>query len=214
MTYSKPLIERERALEEAFFRKESERLLEAMRERRTRAARFDALSKVLGLRDPAIIDPLLDLGLREENVTALMMAPLVAVAWADRTLDNEERRYLLDAESELGIEADSPAGEQLAVWLDHRPHPELLDTWAAYVTELCRVMPEDDRERLRQDIVGWTRRIANALEKTFLRGGVPTRAERQVIDRVEAAFGARPQPNIARRVGPKSDLDDFVNSLT
>ena len=133
MSYTKPLAERERALEDAFFRKESERLLAAMRERKSHEAQKEALSEVLGLRDERIIEPLLDLGIREENVTALVMAPLVAVAWADRTLDNEERYTLLEAENDLGIDPKSAAGELLAVWLSHRPHENLIDAWAAYV---------------------------------------------------------------------------------
>ena len=179
MPYTKPLAERERALEDAFFRKESERLLAAMRERKSREARIEALSGVLGLRDERIIEPLLDLGIREENVTALVMAPLVAVAWADRTLDSEERYTLLEAESDLGIDPKSPAGELLSVWLSHRPHENLIDAWSAYVKE---------RTRLREDVSSWSWRIARAIEKSFFRGGGPSEAERAVLDRIEAAF--------------------------
>jgi hypothetical protein len=188
MSYTKPLAERERALEEAFFRKESERLLAAMRERKSREARIEALSAVLGLRDERIIEPLLDLGIREENVTALVMAPLVAVAWADRTLDNEERYYLLEAENDLGIDPKSAAGELLAVWLSHRPHENLIDAWAAYVKELCRVLEPAERARLHEDVSSWSWRIARAIEKSFLRGGGPSDAERAVLDRIEEAF--------------------------
>ncbi len=207
-------MERERALEEAFYRGESERLLEAMGGKGDRSAHFEALAKALGPRDASIIDPLLDLGLRAESATALVLAPLVAVAWADRTLDNEERRNLLDAETSFGIDVDSPAGRLLASWMDHLPEPHLLDAWAAYVAELRLVMPEPDRERLRADIVGWTKRIANELEKTFLRGGRSSRAEREVIERVEAAFGERPKSSLKLSVGPPSGLDDFFSALT
>lgn len=188
MSYSRPLAERERALEEVFFRKESERLLAAMRARNTRQSQFDALSEVLGVRDARILNPLLDLGLQEESVTALVMAPLVAVAWADRNLDNEERQYILQAENEFGIDPESEAGKLLAVWLEHRPHENLIDAWSAYVAELCRVLPAGERTRLRADVVNWSWRIAHALEKSFLRGGAPTRAERAVLDRIEEAF--------------------------
>ena len=188
MSYAQPLAERERALEDAFFRKESERLLAAMRERKSHEAQKQALSAVLGLRDERVIEPLLDLGIREENVTALVMAPLVAVAWADRTLDNEERYTLLEAENDLGIDPKSAAGELLAVWLSHRPHENLIDAWAAYVKELCRVLEPAERTRLRDDVSSWSWRIARAIEKSFLRGGGPSDAERDVLDRIEAAF--------------------------
>ncbi len=188
MSYSHPLADREKALETVFFRKESDRLLAAMRERDTRHSQFEALSEVLGLRDPHIIDPLLDIGLKEESVTALLMAPLVAVAWADRTLDNEERHFILEAENDFGIEPQSEAGKLLSVWLEHRPHRGLIDAWSAYVSELCRVLKAVERVRLREDVVRWSWRIASAVEKSFLRGGAPTRAERAVLEQIEQAF--------------------------
>lgn len=188
MSGSGPLSEREKALEDLFFRKESERLLEAMRTRKSREEKFEALSSALGVDAPELINPLLNLGLREENITALVLAPLVAVAWADRTLYNTERRSILRAEDDFGIDPKSEAGRLLEVWLDHRPHESLLDAWAAYVGELCRVLEPDERTQLRNDIVSRSHRIARAVEKSFLRGGGPTEAERTTLEKIEAAF--------------------------
>jgi hypothetical protein len=188
MPGSGPLSEREKALEDLFFRKESERLLEAMRDRKTREERFAALSSVLGVDSPELINPLLDLDLRAENVTALVLAPFLAVAWADHLLDNEERHSILKAEDDFGIDPKSEAGQLLEVWLDHRPHESLLGAWAAYVGELCRVLEPDDRTKLRNDVVARSRRIARAVEKSFLRGGGPTEAEDAVLEKIEAAF--------------------------
>lgn len=188
MSLTNPLKEREKAFEDLFFRKESERLVNAMRARKSREAQSAALSDVLGVDAPELIDPLLDLGLRGENVTALVLAPLVAVAWADHTLYNTERRSILKAEDDFGIDPTSEAGRLLEIWLDHRPHESLLDAWAAYVGELCRVLEPDERKRLRDDIVSRSRRIARAVEKSFLRGGGPTDAEQAVLAQIEAAF--------------------------
>jgi hypothetical protein len=208
MSYAQPLSDREHALEEAFFRKEGRRLLAAMRERDDRRSRFEALSKVLGLRDAGIIDPLLDLGMREESVTALVMAPLVAVAWADRTLDTEERHLLLEAEKDFGIDPDGEAGHLLADWLEHRPHAKLMDAWSAYVHELCNVLEPTERDRLRDDVATAAWRIALALEKSFFRESAPTSSERVVLARIEEAFrvGERsavaPDPVLTDAVAP------------
>ncbi|MCA9502429.1 MAG: hypothetical protein KC616_05070 [Myxococcales bacterium] len=204
-SYTQPLSKRERALEEAFFREESERLLAAMRAREQRTEQYEALSGILGVKQHAIIDPLLDLGLREENVTALVLAPLVAVAWADRALDSEERRLILGAESELGIDPNSEGGQLLAIWLDHRPHESLLDAWAGYVQELCKVLSPEERNRLRDDTLGRARRIAQAIEKSFVRGGGPSEAELEVMARIEQAFGGAPGG---------AGLDDAIRSMT
>lgn len=188
MSGSGPLSEREKALEDLFFRKESERLLEAMRDRKTREEHFAALSSVLGVDSPELINPLLDLELRAENAAVLVLAPFISVAWADHQLDNEERHSILKAEDDFGIDRKSDAGQLLEVWLDHRPHESLLDAWAAYVGELCRVLEPDVRTKLRDDVVSRSRRIARAVEKSLLRGGGPTDAENAVLERIEAAF--------------------------
>ena len=188
MSRSGPLSEREKAFEDLFFRKESERLVEAMRARKTREEQFAALSGVLGVEAPELINPLLDLDLRGENVAALVLAPLVAVAWADHTLDDEERRSIMKAKDDFGIDPESDAGQLLLLWLDHRPHESLLDAWAAYVGELCRALGPDERTQLRNDVIARSKRIASAVEKSFLRSGGPTDAENAVLERIEAAF--------------------------
>jgi len=188
MTNPHSLKAREKAFEDMFFRKKNEELIEAMRARKTRDEQFAALASVLGVDGTTLIDPLLDLGLRGANVTALVLAPLVAVAWADRTLDDHDRRVILKAEDDFDIDPESEAGQILGNWLDHRPHESLIDVWSAYVVELCRVLGPEERVRLRNDIVSRTRRIARAVEKSFLRGSGPTEEEAAVLAQVEAAF--------------------------
>jgi len=188
MSRSNPLSERKKAFEHVFFRKESERLLEAMRARKSREEQFDAISRVLGVDAPELINPLLDLDIREENITALVLVPLVAVAWADNMLDDEEKRSILKAKEDFGIDPKSEAGQLLEVWLDRRPHESLLDTWSAYIGELCRVLEPDERTKLRDEIVSRSRRITRAVEKSLLRGGGPSEAETAALEKIEAAF--------------------------
>ena len=191
MTNTHSMKAREKAFEDMFFQKKNEELIEAMRARKTREEQFSALASVLGVDSSALIDPLLDLGLRGENVTALVLAPLVSVAWADRTLDNEERRVILKAEDDFDIDPESEAGKLLANWLDHRPHESLLDAWAAYIAEICSVLGAEERAGLRDDIVSRSQRISRAMEKSFLRGGGPTDEEKAVVARIEAAFDGK-----------------------
>jgi hypothetical protein len=189
MSRTNPLAERERALEDLFFRKENERLVEAMRARKTREAQYEALSGALGVKSPELIDPLLDLGVREENVTALVLAPLIALAWSDHELHDDERRAILKAEHDFAIEPESDAGQLLAHWLDHRPHESLLDAWAAYVRELCGVLPAAERDRLRDDVLQRAQDILDTFENSLQRGGGPSEAEKQAMAKIEAAFG-------------------------
>jgi hypothetical protein len=188
MSGSGPLSEREKAFEDLFFRKESERLLEAMRAKKTRDEQFTALSVALGVDTPELINQLLDLDLREENINALVLAPLVAVAWADHTLDDEERRSILKARDDFGIDPKSETGKLLESWLERRPHESLLGAWSEYIGEVCRALEPDERLKLRDDIISRSKRIARTLEKSFLRSGGPTEAENAALERIEAAF--------------------------
>ncbi len=188
MSFSKPLAEREKALEEAFFRDANAKLIEALRARRAQTEQRDALAKIVGVADETVLAPLLALGIRAESVAALVLAPLVAVAWADRQLDDDERRQLIAAETHYGIDPKSEAGKLLESWLDARPHESLIDAWASYVQELCKTLQPADRERLRSEIVGRARHIVRGFEKTFVRGHGPSRAESDALAKVEAAL--------------------------
>ena len=211
MPHSHLLAEREKALEDLFFRKENERLIEAMRARKTHSEQLEKLSEALGVDAPPILESLLELGLRETNVTALMLAPLVTVAWADKQLHPDERRSILKAEHDLGIDPKSDAGRLLEMWLDHRPHESLFDAWKAYVHELCQKLPSEERAKLRDEIVSRSHRIARAVEKSLLRGEGPTDAEKQVLAEIEAAFDAGDDGS---KDGSKRSLDEAICSTT
>lgn len=211
-----PLADRERALEDAFFRREEDRRRAAQQAEEARAERFDALSRVLGPRDPALIDPLLDLGLTGENATALVLAPLVALAWADRRLDAVERDRILRAELELGIDPDGEAGQLVLRWLERRPSDALLEAWAAYVSTLGRALERADRERLRDEILGRARGMNRALRRSLIRGAGPSRVERAVLARIQDAFAVEGEPaadglTVEPIVG---GLDDALRSMS
>lgn len=189
MSFSKPLAEREKALEDAFFREENERLIASLRAKKAEAEERQALAKTLGVGDEAVIAPLLKLGVRAENVAALMLAPLVAIAWADRQLDDDERRQVIAAGEHYGIDPESDAGKLLATWLAARPHESLIDVWAGFADELGRSLSPAERDSLRTEIVERARSIARAFEKSLLRGRGPGAAEAAVLAKIEAAFG-------------------------
>jgi len=188
LTYTKPLIEREKALEGAFFRERNARLLETLQARHQHAERQTALATALGVADQATLAPLLALGVRAENVAALVLAPLVAVAWADHQLESEERRAILAAEAAYGIDPASEAGRLIHGWLEARPHDSLLEAWSGYVKQLCRVLQPAERERLRSEIVGRSNHVVRTLERAVRRGHGAGRAELAVLARIEAAF--------------------------
>ncbi len=188
MQDTNPLAEREHALENAFFQKENARLIEQMHARREHEVDRQNLGAALGLKSEALLESLLGLGIREQNVAALVLAPLVVLAWVDGTVDTGERTAIRRAEAEHGIPETSEAAELLHTWLAHRPHDSLLGLWASYVHALCQKLSEQEREQLQHDILSRSQRLANALRKTLLRASGPTEAEVHILSRIEAAF--------------------------
>ena len=137
MTPNSPEIlrDRGRSLEDEFFRREDQRLMERPRELRATEATREALGKASGITKPAILEQLIELGIRAETVAALSIVPLVEVAWADGALDAKERRAVVER---AGVARDSTAGSLLEAWLDRRPDPSLLIAW----THLVQAMSE------------------------------------------------------------------------
>src|SRR5690242_3342880 len=80
------LRDRERALEDEFFRREDQRLLEHLGALRVAASTREALAKASGITDPVLLDMLVAHGIKAETVAALSFVPLLEVAWADGRL--------------------------------------------------------------------------------------------------------------------------------
>ena len=97
------LKDRGRSLEDEFFRREDARLKEKLRETAQREGAREDLARASGIKNPAIVERLLALGVRPETVTALSLVPLVEVAWADGSLDDNERRVILERAGTSGL---------------------------------------------------------------------------------------------------------------
>jgi hypothetical protein len=141
MTSKSPEIlrDREKSLEDEFFRREDKRLIERLKELKAVEATRDALAKASGATKPAVLEELMELGIRAETMAALFTVPLVEVAWADGTLDAKERRAVVDR---AGVARDSTAGALFAAWLDRRPDPKLLAAWTHLVQGMCEQLDE------------------------------------------------------------------------
>ena len=146
MTRQEPetLRDRGRDLEDEFFRREDQRLIELKAVETTR----EALAKASGITRPAVLDKLVALGIRAETVTALFMVPLVEVAWAEGTLDAKERRAILDRTGDSGVARGSAEYALLDVWLDRRPDPKLLTAWTHLVQGMCEQLGPDGAAHL------------------------------------------------------------------
>jgi hypothetical protein len=185
---TKTLDDRRQALEEAFFKKENVKLLENLRAHRERVRQREALSAVMKLQDEAVLDQLIDAGIRAETWLAISLVPLIEVAWADRKMDDKEQRAILKAAAENGIEEGSDARKLLDKWLTRRPLPKLREAWAAYVGSVIEVLGDAARDALREEVLEGSRAVAEAAGGFLGFGPRVSEAEEAVLDELRRTF--------------------------
>ena len=85
---------------DAVFYNRDKQLMEAFRDRLNQLERRQQLQHVSDIRDEALLDRLLGLGITAESLAALGLVPLVWVAWADGEVAGEDfetlRREILE----------------------------------------------------------------------------------------------------------------------
>jgi hypothetical protein len=170
------LGDRKKALEESFFARENVKLLERLKAQKTR----EALAKASGIESDEILEKLCALGVNADTWTAVSIAPLIEVAWADGKVDEAERRAVLSGAEANGIESGSPGYLLLESWLAHRPDGSLLEAWGAFIVGLCAELAESERESLKKKILGRARSVAEATGG-FLGFGNKVSSEEEVI---------------------------------
>jgi hypothetical protein len=178
-----------RGFEESFFAAENDRLLRQMIEADRLRSQKVKLSAASGIVDGALLDQLMALEVRADTLTALTLAPLVLVAWADDDLDAKERAAILKA-AERYVPADSPAHRLLAGWLQRKPPASIFDTWSAYVAALGAQLSAAERDALRSQLIGQARAVAEAAGGLLGLGWAVSPAEGAMLKRLEAAFPA------------------------
>ena len=181
------LGDRGRALEDEFFRQADRRLVQRLREEHESAASREALGRALGIKNTAILDKLLQLGVRAEGVAALALVPLVEVAWADGSIQAPERQGILARAEKSGVAPGSADYALLQGWLERRPPSKLLTAWSQMVEGLCEHMTPDQVKTLRADLIERARAVASA-SGGILGLGKVSAAEADVIQKLESAF--------------------------
>ena len=147
-----------RTLEDAFFTKENARLLEQLKEKQKR----EALREMVKVEDETFLDRLIELGIGPETVLALTLVPLIAVAWADGTLDGRERDAIIKAAEEKGVSPETAGHQLLETWLSRRPERELFDSWKQYVRDIWETFTDEERQRVRERTLDWALAVAEA----------------------------------------------------
>ena len=182
------LRERGRALENEFFEKQNRHLIEDLRAAKQRGEDRAELARACGVEEARVLDMLLDCDVSAETVPALVLVPLLMVAWANMNVARAERFAILEAAADYGIEAGTPAYALVEEWLKTRPPDALIDAWHDYVEILRQVMDPADREEFAASTMRRAREVAQAAGGVLGIGPKTSRQEQAALDRLERAF--------------------------
>lgn len=176
-------------LENSFYGLDRQAILAKIARREQTADQREALAEASGISDGRLLDLLVDLRITAETLSALALAPLVMVAWADGRVDAKERAAVLEAAREAGVHPDDPSDVLLAQRLADRPDPALVNAWKAYARLLARALPDDEIALLRSQMLDRARRVAEASRGRLGLGARVSKEEREMLEDLEAAFG-------------------------
>ena len=156
------LKDRERAFEADYFRKQDEKLLAKMRERAALQEVAKALADKLRVDDTQLLRGVVELGLTSETGAAILLAPLVQVAWAEGKVTPAEREVVLDVARSRGVLPGTPPYAQVETWLRERPSDGLFETAMEVMKVAASVLPQGEREERIREVVAACRRVAEA----------------------------------------------------
>ena len=156
------LSDRGRSLEEDYFRKKDQELIDRMRQAAVVEQQRTDLSRETGLDDPALLDQLRDLGFTPETVRLLPLVPLLEVAWAEGGVTPAERELILRLATVRGIEEGSAAGQQLATWLGERPGDAVFGGARRLVRAMLESAPAGSTDLNADNLVQYCEQIASA----------------------------------------------------
>jgi tellurite resistance protein len=179
---------RRAALEEAFFAKKNEELRQRLRQLNDARLKREALSSASGITDQVVLEKLEALEIDSDTLAALSIVPLVAVAWADGSIDDRERTSAFSRAAEMGLAKQEMSHQLFERWLAAPPPASLLSAWKDYINVLWATSSDEARHALKQGILGRARAVAEAAGGFLGMGDKVSTAEEAVLNELERAF--------------------------
>jgi hypothetical protein len=177
------LGDRERAIENEYFRRQDRELIAKLREEGRVERERQEIGDRLGSADDRLPAELQKIGFRADGLALLHLVPLIDVAWADKGVTGRERALVLALAERRGVHADSPEHDQLEAWLNSRPDQHVFDTAYEAIQLLLAHDTEGRRATTRQELVRMSTQVAEATGGIL--GMVPvSKGERECLDRI------------------------------
>jgi hypothetical protein len=154
--------ERGRALEEEYFRKKDRELVERMRKAADAEQARGEMARQTGLQDPALLTELQELGFTPETVSLLPLVPVLEIAWAEGGVTPAERDLIVTLARTRGVDEASPAGRQLAQWMENQPAPIVFERAGRLIAAMLGSASNETQGLTADDLVAYCERIAAA----------------------------------------------------
>src|SRR5262249_6851303 len=190
---------REHWLEETYFRKRDEELIERLHERQAREVERVHMAESTGIDDQATLKELQDDGYTEETIALLLLVPLVEVAWAEGGVADRERRMIFQIAQSRGITPGSRAHAQLTEWLDRRPSGRLFEDTLHAIGLMFDTLPPERRRASRENLIAYCNRIAALVSGGIFGEGKISDEEQALIAHIADEIG-RGQQDAVRNV--------------
>ncbi len=187
MSNTDPLHERGSALENHFFAKLDNKLLEELKIKEDHDNFIGEFSRISGLKDVKILEAIYKIGVTPQSFTALRVFPLVAVAWADGVLEEAEKSTINTLAASQSISKQGPAGQLLAKWLEKKPTSEMFEAWETYAKALVAALPAQDADELKNTLVKEIHTVASS-SGGLLGWAAISAGEHKALNRIEAAL--------------------------
>ena len=182
------LGDREKALEDSYFRQQDAKLLQSLRKGAALDEIAVALSEKLQVDDPDLLIQAREAGITSETAAAFLIAPLVQIAWIDGSVSKPERSAALRLAVARGVDANSPAYSQLEAWLDVRPPDTLFEVALRVIQRALSVLPPKERDERIKRMVDACHEVAAASGSEVARllglGDGVSGAEESILDKI------------------------------
>jgi hypothetical protein len=182
------LQDRQHALEDAFYREDTETYRVQLELRQAEEDALEDLATASGISDETVLRRLAGLGIRADTLAALTLIPLIEVAWADGKMDAKEREAVLFGAESTGIPKESPSHGLLQIWIQDPPAPDLVEAWREFISSLCREFSDEQRAHLQRNILSRAHEVAEAAGGFLGLGPKVSKEEQAVLESLACAF--------------------------
>jgi uncharacterized tellurite resistance protein B-like protein len=182
------LEKRGKALEEEFFKKQNQKLVDKLRATLEQKQTREELEQLTGIHDAAVLDTLIAMNLDKSTFAAFGLYPLVEVAWADGQVDEKERAAFIAAAAEHGITPGSFAHSTLEEFIKSTPREDARKAWYAWAAELNGKLDAGERRKVREGLLKRARAVAEASGGFLGLGNKISASEQRVLDAIANAF--------------------------